>query len=135
MKSCIITIILLCLNSVCFAVCSNELISIQVNISDKTFDLSYDEEEAIFTESDNIIITLAADAKTYTLTTGVLFNDGAGNFSVTAEYQGKNVLQLDHDHESWHESGLGYDSYFIDFHNNEAEYSLSKLKCDFYSLF
>lgn len=120
----------LLISSSAFATCENEELTIQVNVSEKTFNEAYESESAIFSADDHIHVTLKETKEVFVLSEGVFYADGAGNFSANAQHLMIASAELDHDHEVWHTSGL-----WGSFETQEKSYDLSSIICEYTDLF
>jgi hypothetical protein len=117
-------------SSLSFANCENEELKIQINITNATFDESYDEEQASFSVGDNVTVFEKSTNQEYILEDGILYTDGAGNFTVEAKDFVTSDIYVDHDHEVWRTDGLSGG-----FTSSTKDYDLSSLKCSFDDLF
>ncbi|GEM_PF-5221843 len=129
MKMAIALLALISLNT--FAACEDQSISFQVNISEQTFDNSYDNDQVAFSETDNIQVINKTNKREIIFTDALIENDGAGNFFVVGKNEAGESIEIYHDHETWH---YGLTSSFISL--REDEFNLSQIKdCDFEKLF
>lgn len=119
-----------------FALCENLELSFEFYLNN-TMDDAYDNDgtKVPFVKGDFIVVTDKVFGISHKVEEGTLLTDGAGNFGVTAEmeiYNGRGVsVDLFHDHEVWHEDGLGGTIEYFG-----KVYDLSEIKnCSFDELF
>lgn len=92
------------------AACQNQEVSIEINLTAKTFDEGYIHGQTELIENDSVVITDLQTSTSKTYHSGLFEDDGAGNFgAIVKDINGKVVLDVFHDHETWDEDGLfGY---------------------------
>ena len=103
------------------------------HLSEATFDASYEDGEAYFTNDDHIEVRDTVSGRVQRFEFGRLTDDQTGNFTIeAATYKGLEHFEVIHDHETWHQGLEG--SFKLD-HKGET-IDLSQVRnCSFDKLF
>jgi hypothetical protein len=114
-----------------FALCGNSKIVLGVNISGFTSEMAYSDGQASFKRGDHVAVYEIETGHSVYLTEGIIEDDTAGNYDVTASNKEGQSISLYHDHETWHFEGL-QGSYTM---TTGEEVDLSDIKCSYDDLF